>query len=180
MDSDSACANEPYRAIINSEVIVIVFIFSFSKTTPMPKSLSCLTYSRQSTVFRANRLIDFVITRSIFLFLHIRIMRLNSVRFLSFRLYLRQRIYQPESIPFYDLSNLCNMRSEPDMNSAVPPARWTLGSMRQLAVGDIYPCFPLSALSQELSLHSALWSFLFVLSVIFLILTPLTNSTSMV
>ena len=66
MDSDSACAKLPYRAIINSDVIVKVFMFSFSKITPIPKSLSCLTYSRQSTVFRANLDIDLVITRSIF------------------------------------------------------------------------------------------------------------------
>ena len=60
IDSDSACANEPYRAIMNSDVMVSVLMFSFSKITPIPRSFSCRTYSRQSTVFRANRLMDFV------------------------------------------------------------------------------------------------------------------------
>ncbi len=59
-----------------------VFIFSFSNITPMPKLFNSRTYSRQYAVFRAKRLIDFMITRSIFFFLHIQIIRLNSVRFL--------------------------------------------------------------------------------------------------
>ena len=72
------------------------------------------------------------------------------------------------------------MRSEPDMNSAVPLARWKHGSMRQLSADDIYHGFPQSGFLQELSLHSALYSFSFILSVVFLIFTPLINSTSMV
>ena len=42
-----------------------VRIFSFSKKTSMPFSLSLRTVVKVSTVLRANRLIDFVIIRSI-------------------------------------------------------------------------------------------------------------------
>ena len=48
---DSAWAKLPYNAIINSLVMVSVFIIFFFKDHSMPRSFSCLTYSRQSTVF---------------------------------------------------------------------------------------------------------------------------------
>ena len=83
IDDDSSWAKPPIIVTIISSVILAVSIFSFSNITPIPKSLSCLTYSRQSTVFRANLDIDLVITRSIFCFLHIRIIFRNSGRFLA-------------------------------------------------------------------------------------------------
>ena len=59
----------------------IVFMDSFSKKTGIFFSLSCRIYFRQSNVFRAKRLIDFVIIMSMFPAIHSSIIRLNSSRF---------------------------------------------------------------------------------------------------
>ena len=59
-----------------------VRIFSFSKKTSMPFSLSLRTVVKVSTVLRANRLIDFVIIRSILPASASATMRLKPSRFL--------------------------------------------------------------------------------------------------
>ena len=60
----------------------IVLIFSFSKYTEMFFSFSCRMYFKQSSVLRANRLMDLVMTMSILDAMQSSIMRLNSSRFL--------------------------------------------------------------------------------------------------
>lgn len=60
----------------------IVLIASFSKKTGIFSSLSSRMYFRQSSVFRAKRLIYLVIIMSMFPAWHSSIMRLNSSRFL--------------------------------------------------------------------------------------------------
>ena len=56
----------------------IVLIDSFSNQTAMFLSLRRRMYLRQSIVLRANRLIDLVMTVSMFPAMHSSIMRLNS------------------------------------------------------------------------------------------------------
>ena len=65
-DSDSCCAREAIMVSSTSPLESIVLMFSFSKNTGTFFSFSCLMYLRQSRVFLANRLIDFVIIMSIF------------------------------------------------------------------------------------------------------------------
>jgi len=49
----------------SSPLLSSVWMFSFSKNTPIPFSLSLRTVVRVSTVFRAKRETDFVMIRSI-------------------------------------------------------------------------------------------------------------------
>ena len=81
MERLSSWASEERIVKSNSPEPSRVLIPSFSNTTPMPRSLSSRVYFRQSWVFRANRLIDFVMTMSIFPALQSSIIRLNSLRF---------------------------------------------------------------------------------------------------
>ena len=60
IEVDSSCARPPMMVIIISSVILAVSIFSFSKNIVIPRALSSRTLFRQSLVFLANRLIDFV------------------------------------------------------------------------------------------------------------------------
>ena len=82
MDSLSDWAKALMKVRINSVSISMVLIFSFSKITPIPSSRSARIYFRLSSVFLANREMDFVRIRSIFFWRHLRIIRLKSSRFL--------------------------------------------------------------------------------------------------
>ena len=84
MERLSSWASEERIVKSNSPEPSRVLIPSFSNTTPMPRSLSSRVYFRQSWVFRANRLIDFVMTMSIFPALQSAIMRWNSSRWRVF------------------------------------------------------------------------------------------------
>ena len=64
-----------------SPLASIVLMDSFSKNTGMFFSFNCLMYFKQSKVFLANRLIDFVIIMSIVPASQSLIMRLNSSLF---------------------------------------------------------------------------------------------------
>lgn len=62
---DSCWARDAMIVIRTSPLASIVLIDSFSNRTGMFMSLSCRMYFRQSSVFRANRLMDLVIIISI-------------------------------------------------------------------------------------------------------------------
>src|SRR5690625_6433615 len=62
----------------------IVLMFSFSKNTGISLSFNCLMYFKQSSVFLANRLMDFVMIMSIFPFMLSSIILLNCSRFFVF------------------------------------------------------------------------------------------------
>ena len=66
MDSLSDWAKALMKVIINSVSISKVLIFSFSKIIPIPSSFKARIYFKLSTVFLANRDMDFVRIRSIF------------------------------------------------------------------------------------------------------------------
>lgn len=78
----SCCARLAMIVSSTSPLESIVLIFSFSKKTGMFFSFSSRIYFRQSSVFRAKRLIDFVIIISILPAIHSSIIRINSLRFL--------------------------------------------------------------------------------------------------
>ena len=67
MFRDSSCARLDRIVKRSSPEDAIVSTPSFSNRMPMPLSFSSREYWRQSAVFLANRLMDFVITRSTFL-----------------------------------------------------------------------------------------------------------------
>ena len=62
---DSSCARELKMVNRSSPVESSVLMFSFSNMMPIPRFFSFLEYARQSCVFLAKRLMDFVMTRSI-------------------------------------------------------------------------------------------------------------------
>src|SRR5690606_41287425 len=72
-----------------------VFMFSFSKITPIPKSFNCLTKFKQSNVFLANLDMDFVMIMSIFLFLQSSIILFNCLRFFVLVTYIYSSVYIP-------------------------------------------------------------------------------------
>ena len=78
---DSSCARELKMVNKSSPVESSVLMFSFSKIMPIPRFFSFLEYIRQSCVFLAKRLMDFVMTRSILPFSQSAIMRLNCSLF---------------------------------------------------------------------------------------------------
>ena len=82
MDSLSDWAKALMKVIINSVSVSSVLIFSFSKMMPIPIPFNARMYFRLSSVFLANREMDFVRIRSIFFWRHLRIIRLKSSRFL--------------------------------------------------------------------------------------------------
>ena len=60
----SSCAMEDIMAKRSSESSSKVLMLSFWKKTPTPARKSCLVYWMESSVFRANREISLVMTRS--------------------------------------------------------------------------------------------------------------------
>ena len=80
MDSDSCWANELMIVISTSPLASMVLMFSFSKSTGMPRSFSFRIFFRESMVFLAHRLMDFVITMLIFPASQSAIIRLNCSR----------------------------------------------------------------------------------------------------
>ena len=75
METDSSCAIAEKVLSSISSPMERVLIPSFSKTTPIPSSLSFRTYSSVSLTLRANRETDFVTTRSICFSSHMVIIR---------------------------------------------------------------------------------------------------------
>lgn len=78
----SCCARLAMMLSSTSPLESIVLMFSFSKKTGMFFSFNSRIYFRQSSVFRAKRLMDFVMIMSILPAMHSSIMRMNSLRFL--------------------------------------------------------------------------------------------------
>ena len=92
---DSSCARELIIVMSSSPLLSRVWIFSFSKNTPIPFSFSLRTVVRVSTVFRAKRETDFVIMRSIFPAKASAIMLLKPSRFFVLVAEIPSSVYTP-------------------------------------------------------------------------------------
>ena len=77
MERLSSCARDDMIVMNSSPLLSSVSMFSFSKVTPTPFSLSLRTVVRVSTVLRAKRLTDLVMIRSIMPAMASSIMRLK-------------------------------------------------------------------------------------------------------
>ena len=82
IERDSSWAKEERIIKSTSPLASRLSIFSFSKATPIPSSLSSRTYFKQSSVFLEKRLMDFTMILSTLPFRQSAINLLNSVRFL--------------------------------------------------------------------------------------------------
>ena len=92
---DSSCAKELSIVNNNSPEESSVLICSFSNSIPIPRFFSILEYCKQSCVFLANRLMDLVITISIFPVSQSEIIRLNCSLFFVFVPVIPSSAYMP-------------------------------------------------------------------------------------
>ena len=93
-DLDSSSAYIASKVSISSPFLLMLCIFSFSKNTSISNNFNSRIVSRSTTVFRAKRVIDLVITRSIFPFRQSSSKRINSGR-LSFVPVIPSSAYTP-------------------------------------------------------------------------------------
>lgn len=123
---------------INSPSPEVECKFSFSNQTSIPKLFSSRTVSKSVTVFRANREIDLVITKSTSRFRHFSNIFWYSGRSSLFRFSLHLRTHRKTPSRGAAESSFGNSQSEPLKSAAWHLFRWKLWRKRRLLAASAW------------------------------------------